>query len=952
MTALRGRTLPVKSLLCAALLAASSTIICAAEASLTVAASAAPAPYVHAYYDRSYQVFVGAGNLERAQQVIEHALYWRPNDKLWWQRYAEVCGWQGDARGALRGWEKVAGLSGDGSGWEKVRTLANASYNHRLSLQASKQLLQASPRDGALIDEIATRYELLGEPQRGLAFMSQWQKRYPSKAVLLAMQHLAVNAGDDRKGLAYYREYMRRYGVNESMAEQSALLAWRLGEREQAQKTLAQERAALPYSPKLESLQAAIAVSMGDNEEAMSSFETLIDHDDESEEDLRLYIVLARYFRPDRVADLMNRAWLRSSRPDLAMSVLYRFGDQGDWQAVDDFIQTLTPEQYQTLKAAPSFLAFQAQALMRRGQSRKAMVLLRQALDLAPNNQALQREWLWLLIASGDDTALGYSLAHWEVLLRDDPRNIGVLAAAHGALDDAETALRYQIDATPQFSSLASEWQSQWNAAQALMSAGKEDQAWPLLYSLWRKLAQLTPTAAQRHAFLNMQLTLSRYFESGDASLVRAQRVALGENAQQGSLTERSEWLAQWAAGQDEGELAQAWYLTQQRQAWQQGIEMSPSSTLAYAMLQDDYDSIARILTSSGGALSASERLQAQVMLDQPHLAAATFAHLQQGAPEQTGHNNLQEALLLPAETSTEVEVRRQRMGALMIDQRGVEQSFAVSDATTLVLAAQQRGFSSNDDALLLIDDSEQRVAVDLAHRHKRWSQQVALASRDLLGYSSTMADVEIGYSGKSNVSLNWRYQWQMPADESSLLQLGGSRTGQQMSVNWAPASSWQLGLGWSGYDYNDLDAKKLGSGAIVNVQQTWRPWLSRLSSGVRVRYTDAQFDQQRDSMAAIKALLPTGVGSTPLPQDYQETAIELLLGQPDVHIRPHRLHAWAELGYSDNSLSVSGFNGRLGVEGPLIGRDAWRFFVERKANNGGSDEDGYLIGLQYKIYY
>lgn len=948
MIAVSWRSLRAKRLFYAILLVVSPPDLDAMEAPSAAAASTAPAPYVHAYYDRSYQVFVGAGNLQKAQQVVENALHWRPKDKLWWQRYAEVCGWQGDARCALRGWEKVAELNGDARSWEKVRSLANANYNHRLSLQASKKLLQASPRDGALIDEIATRYELLGEPQQGIVFLSQWQKRYPSKAVLLAKQRLAVNARDDHKALSFYREYIRRYGVNEPMAEQSALLAWRLGEREKAQKTLAQDSAALSYSPLLESLRATIAVSMGDNEQAMGSFETLIAHGDESEEDLRLYIVLARYFRPDRVADLMNRAWQRSSSPDIAMNALYRFGDQGDWQSVDDFIQTLTPEQYQKLSAEPAFLAFQAQALMRRGESQPAMALLRQALDLTPNNQALQREWLWLLIATGDDVALDYSLAHWEALLRNDPRNIDALSAAHGALDDAEAALRYQTDATPKFA----QWQSQWNAAQALINAGKEDQAWPLLYRLWVKLPQLTVTEPQRPAFLNMQLILSRYFESGDASLVRAQRVALGENAQRGSLTERSEWLAQWAVGQDEDELAQAWYLTQQWQARQQGIEMSPSSTLAYAMLQDDYDSIARILASRGGALSASERLQAQVMLDQPHLAAATFTHLQQGAPEQTGNNNLQEALLLPAETSTEVEVRRQRIGALSIDQRDIDQSFAVSDATTFMLAAQQRDFSSNDDALLLVDDSEQRVGAGIAHRRKRWSQQVALASRDLLGYSSTMADVEIGYNGKRNVSWSWRYQWQMPADESSLLQLGSSRTGQQIAVNWAPASSLQFGLDWSGYDYDDLDANQLGSGAIVNVQQTWRPWLSRLSSGVRVRYTDAQFDQQRDSMAAVKALLPPGVNSAPLPQDYEEIAFELLLGQPDVHIRPHRLHAWAELGYIDNSISGSGFNGRLGIEGPLIGRDAWRIFTERKVNSGGSDEDGYLIGLQYKIYY
>ena len=76
------------------------------------------------------------------------------------------------------------------------------------------------------------------------------------------------------------------------------------------------------------------------------------------------------------------------------------------------------------------------------------------------------------------------------------------------------------------------------------------------------------------------------------------------------------------------------------------------------------------------------------------------------------------------------------------------------------------------------------------------------------------------------------------------------------------------------------------------------------------------------------------------------------LLGQPDVHIRPRRLQGWAEIGYSHNSLSGAGFTGRFGVEGPLIGRDEWKLYAEQQLNSGGSGEDSYRFGLQYRVYY
>ena len=67
-----------------------------------------PAPYVERYYDRSYQVFVGSGNLVRARQVAENALYWRPDDERWWRRLAEISRWQGDPETSLKAWRQVA----------------------------------------------------------------------------------------------------------------------------------------------------------------------------------------------------------------------------------------------------------------------------------------------------------------------------------------------------------------------------------------------------------------------------------------------------------------------------------------------------------------------------------------------------------------------------------------------------------------------------------------------------------------------------------------------------------------------------------------------------------------------------------------------------------------------------------------------------------------------------
>ena len=95
-----------------------------------------PAPYVERYYDRSYQVFVGSGNLVRARQVAENALYWRPDDERWWRRLAEISRWQGDPETSLKAWRQVALRSNDPEAWKQVLVLAPLTYSNRLALRA------------------------------------------------------------------------------------------------------------------------------------------------------------------------------------------------------------------------------------------------------------------------------------------------------------------------------------------------------------------------------------------------------------------------------------------------------------------------------------------------------------------------------------------------------------------------------------------------------------------------------------------------------------------------------------------------------------------------------------------------------------------------------------------------------------------------------------------------
>ena len=900
-----------------------------------------PAPYVERYYDRSYQVFVGSGNLVRARQVAENALYWRPDDERWWRRLAEISRWQGDPETSLKAWRQVALRSNDPEAWKQVLVLAPLTYSNRLALRANKALLSASPYDADIIATISQQYELLGQPDEGLRFFADWRRRYPSKAALREMQRLALNQGEDVLAARYSREYMDRFGPEEAMAAQAADLFWLDGQREKALQDLDRDASDLAYSPALSRRIAVMAGELGEWDLALDRYQQLVDNDDDQITDLYHYITLARYYRPDRVASLMDRAWQKNRNPQFALGALYQLNDRRDDEAIDAFLSGLSEEQWQTLIQTPEFLRFYANLQLRRGDPQAAQRWLQKALALNPADRETRVSWMWLLIATGQDRELRQALVTWEGAARSDRRYWEVLSASHMALGNAEQALRYE---TELLKTARQNWERQWYYAQALIATGRNGQAWPVLRHLKEQLP-LTVEPQKQAIYRDMQLTLSLLFDDGDTSLKLARAQTQGMDS---DPVAQAEWLAQWAIGQSEPLLAQSWYLRKQQA---QGA-LKAGSALAFALVQDDLDAVAQIREQYQGQLTLSEQLEAQVRLDEPRRAASTFMAIQAGSPELAGSNNLQESLLLPTARSSQFHIEQRRLGALDIQDLQFVQYQPLSDFTQLSVEARQRNFSSNDDELLQISDDEQRLSMALAYQRERFRSRLELGQRNLLGNSETMVDLELGANWTRYWSGSLNYQWRMPADESSLLILGASRTGSQWLLNWTPSSTWQSSVDWANYDYQDLNDSDLGSGSIINAQSTWRPWLSRFSPGVRVRHTRADFTAGEDSMAEVRALLPPGAQTLPLPQDYHESEVVLLLGQPDVHIRPHRLQGWAEIGYSHNSLSGAGFTGRFGVEGPLIGRDEWKLYAEQQLNSGGSGEDSYRFGLQYRVYY
>ena len=910
---------------------------------VSLQAAAQPAPYEHRYYDQGYQVFVETGDLERARQVVDNALYWRPDDPLWIERRARVAGWQGDLEASLAAWLRLAEQHGSEEGWRQILELAPLTFDDALALRAHRRLLAAHPTDPALIERVASEYERVGQAREGLAFLDRWSRRYPSRALFRALQRLAENTGQDSRAAGYYRAYMDRYGPEPEMAGRAAELTWLQGERLAAYRRLREDAGALGYQERLVRRQAVMATELGDWPAALDAYQRLAEAGDARPGDDFRYLALARYQAPDRVADIYDRLWRATGDPRLAIGRLAALRENGDRAALRRFFDGLGPDQRRTLEQLPAYLRARADYRLREGDPDGARRALRQALALADDTEN-RLAWLWLMIALNDDTELAASLARWEPVSRADPRYREVFAAANLALDRPEAALPYQralLRAAPD------DWRRRWILAQTLLAAGLEDRAWPILHRLWRDPPPTAVAAEDRGAYQEMRSALATRFESGDRQLRFQQRAwAATERADR---ADRAEWLAQWALAIDAPELARAWYRRQQ--AWRPG-GLPPGSALALATLDSDYDQLRALRADRAGALTAGERLEVDNTLGRQRWAAAQLAEQQRWAPALADAHPQQETLLLPASRRVTLAGEQRRLGALELDQADLGQTLPMGDRWHWQWGLMERRFRSRDRARLRVDETSRRGTVALARDGN------GLDARLQVGYADRFdrqdPEASLALAGDPGARWGWRltYEWQAPADETSELLLAGTRSGAGLELDWQPASHWQNGLSLARRTYQDLDQRDLGEGWRVDAQSTWRPWRSRWSPGLRVRHTRAGYSGQRPLRLDADLFQPQAADALALPLDYHETEVALLLGQPDLHPRPHRLQAWSEIGLTDNSRFGTGFSGRVGVEGPLLGRDGWRLYGERALNVGGADEDGYRIGLEYEFYY
>lgn len=902
---------------------------------------AKPKPYNEAYYDISYQSFVGASKVEKAMQVAQDALYWQPDNLLWRRRLAESSLWSGEHEQALDASIKIARATQNIEDWQQVIKLAPYDYNFELVLEARIALLHSLPYDADLIKNIENTYVLLGKEAEGLAFFQNFNKKYPSKASLQSVAQMAKLSGYELLAATYNEQYFEKYGYETGKVAATIDSYWLLGRQQKAYE-LAGKALETNQSPRIVRRCAAMAYSLGLWLDSLNYYMVLLEQGEDSQIDRLYYLNLLRLYQPEALPETTQKLWVRSGESLYASQLFYALLEQRDYATIEEFLRGQTISQRQELAKDDEFARVLALYYQKIGQYNKARETLKRAFRLAPEAQANRVAWLWFLIEVADRDQLQLLVNHWQASLTTNEPGLRVLSASLFALGQGDDAVKYEREV---YKKAPNSWQKQWFYWQALQSAGKHNAASKILHKLSKSLPDTLPSKDQATFYYAAKQQLILRHGNGSQMMEFNQHLLNEPTLSKG---QKAELTIRWAQVLQSPELATRWYQRYARQQFYQHQQM----VLANALYQGDTEAVRTVFTEPVQHLSLPEALTVAISVGETGTAKKIYSQLQLGMPNWADQQLYQEALSLNQANAWQFNVRYQRQGGLNTQKLRLFQQKAIGDFSTWSLAVEGYRYQDDEQSFFDLDEREQQLHVGFSTSKQQnflavdtWLRQLFDETR--LGFNlKWQAPWQYGFSSQLEAVVN------EPANETSLLNVLGERTGARGLINWQTQKWWQNSINAAFYQYHDIGDNYQGRSQVWDVISEFRPWRNRFSPGVRLQTTLADFYDKQGLAEKFDNISRLPANARVLPNDYWQVQASLLLGQQDIHIRAHRLHGWAEIGILENSVFGQGYATRAGIEGDLLGRDEWQLLLEKSFNQGGIQDSSYSIEFNYKMYY
>lgn len=899
------------------------------------------APFHQERFLLGYEIYLANGNQAAAYRVAERAVRERPRDVEWRRRLATVAQWLDKPEVALANWLAVARQTGDAQAWREVGRLAPALSDSDAMLAWWQQEVRRQPGNEKALRELVNAYEQVGDPERGLEALRGMPR---SRMVLETEADLAQRAGRDEVAIAALLELNRRFGPNEDWVMRAAGLHLQRGQLAQADAVLGSAASDMPASAqRFWQMRADVARLSGNQTAAVQAYRRLESTGKVTGDDLFSQAELLEQRDPMAAAQLYVRAWQQDRKPEAAVSALYQWSRVQAWAPAEGFIASLSADDLARLERHAGFLEQRASLHVASGRVDEAGRDLATATALEPRNTWLRQAWMGWMVAYGDADSLRRMLQEQRDQAARQPDLWPLWGAGWNRLDAPAQALPWM----QQHFFLKRDDLSALALADTLRAAGHEAQARQLEARVWARRAgpgPRTPELQREYTDALFRLRLAQLPVDARRHALRAliQREQ-GKDGRVRELVRDLVLVEAWA-----GEAADMRPpLT--GEALPTGQPLPRWSQLGTALLLDDRETLARLLEAPD-TLPANDRVVAAIRLGRTEEATLLAAEgAEQRPADDVAHQYYQERVWRDG-NRINIALRNEDFSSLERDLLLLDVQHGLSEHFRLHLAHETAALDSDPEQVRLPDDRQRWSLAGLIWQGEALRAEVAV---------TRLEGIEAESGGRAG--LLWTHQpfqleleagLRQPATESAGLRVGGYRDYVLAGGNWQATPRHNLQVQAEQAQFGAQGGGDLGESTTLTLG--WRYQLNADLS-LNARVVQLQSDSESALPAQLLPVLPAGAAPSPalfVPTEYLLGGLGLAWGEAAEYGYQRRWRGFGSVGVTYDDIVDVGYEARLGVLGPVLGRDRLRLYASGSDGAQANAEPNLILNLDYLFFY
>lgn len=934
-----------------------------------------PKPFNAADYALAFNVFMGAGQTEQAFRLAQKAVASVPSDADWRRKLARLSDWTQRPQLAWAQWSHLF-QQGDRSEEVVNAVLRLAPMTEQPELAIAVWEVRAARLDPtpAQWADLYRLYDMAGQSKQGSVVFEQHYRRRGDPLFLEQAAQMAVNAGDDERGVRLYAERARLKPFSMDATLHAVVTLIRLDRMREAYALMQ------AVSPEVREdaeefwrLLGNVAWELQEAAGAEKAYQNFARGPQATAGDWSRLIYLVRQRHPKQGADLALEAYRRYGNADNLMLALGIYAQAGDVAGQARIFKQITPSDLVLLEADVQFLVLRGQFYQNQAEMDKAWKDFRRALSHSSDDSQITVPALWFLIDTGRKQELEPMLRALAPQAQKESAYWLPFAAGYHALDRFKEALdwyRKAVVRSPDDNLLLL------NYADALARVNQVGMAERVRRHAWFKLQEKYPKPSIQ-APLDDQpelLALARLAilnRPGDPGLALMRQVVSqlrGLSEEQTQTKQTRDLILGWAISKEQFHNARSWmWLNYARQAGKdQAAPLWGESQTALQL--NETQTMDRLLLQQADRLPVYNRYDTAYALEHwPQALSVAYEGMQRNEVDEPLHDRYRQHTPLHAHY-VQMRVANEAYGSLNVDSVQMEARLVLEPKWHLMLGWAQNMQSSSDlSTAPFVPGGEQLSSLGL-----RW----------LGGHGETAASVFQRNEMAGNLGLKLSQIWRssqrlvfdgsaglrVDATDSLPLRVGGYEDNVRLGFNYTISKREYLRYGLRLARFSTQFDDYLGSGQGHSLELGYR--IRTEYPDFRVRVFAEQYNYSYDGSVgaqSLSRLSPDVLGQINtgnleavkyfLPQGSTNLGAclgmgENLAGQNIQDIYTRALRPFFDVCTTNNSLNGAGYSGVIGLAGAITGEDHFSLRMEQSSGGTGSGALSKTLALRYRHYF